>query len=55
MFALSVKDKKTSLGTSEYTGGEDVRLLTRFEQCLPAGRQERTSAKPEAHQSLADG
>ncbi len=29
---LSVKDVKTSLGTSEYTGGENVRLLTLFEQ-----------------------
>jgi hypothetical protein len=32
MFVLSVKDVKTSLGTSEYTGGENVRLLTLFEQ-----------------------
>jgi hypothetical protein len=32
IFVLSVKDLKTSLGTSEYTGGEDVRLLPLFEK-----------------------
>ena len=59
IFVVSVKDIKTSLGTSEYTGGEDVRLLTLLSS-------ERTSVKPEvtegnpapkvgAHQSSADG
>jgi hypothetical protein len=57
IFTLSVKDTKTSLGTSEYTGGENAPKAFGI-RLLPACRflsSELFSVKPEAHQSFPKG